>query len=280
MRDPNSIFQAGAPRYAPSHLKECERNDQMRVGGDVDYDSTGQGYARQRRPDPRIAVAIEAALGDAQTIVNVGAGSGSYEPSGRRLLAVEPSAIMRAQRPAGAAIAIRAYAEDLPLDDDAVDAAMAVATVHQWADRATGLAELRRVARGPVVVLAFDGPALAGWWLNDYAPELVAAEQARYPDIGEMAAALGARVETRVVPIPIDCTDGFTEAFYGRPERLLDPAVRRAQSSWGFVAPDVEPRFVAQLSADLDSGRWDERYAAWRRLPQYEGSVRLLVGWP
>ncbi|WP_296596047.1 methyltransferase domain-containing protein [Phenylobacterium sp.] len=252
----------------------------MRAGGDVDYDSTGQGYATQRRPDPRIAAAIEAALGDAQTVVNVGAGAGSYEPAGRRLLAVEPSAVMRAQRPPGAAIAIHAYAEALPLDDGAVDAAMAVATVHQWADRTKGLAELRRVARGPVVVLAFDGPALGDWWLNDYAPELIAAEQRRYPDISQTAAALGSKVEVRVVPIPIDCTDGFTEAFYGRPERLLDPAVRRAQSSWGFVGPEVEPRFVARLSDDLDSGRWDERYGAWRRLPAYEGSVRLLVGWP
>lgn len=252
----------------------------MPTGGDVDYDSTGQGYALQRRPDPRIAAAIEAALGDARTVVNVGAGAGSYEPAGRQVLAVEPSAVMRAQRPRGSAIAVSAYAEALPLDDGAVDAAMAVATIHQWADLAKGLAELRRVARGPVVVLAFDGPSLADWWLNDYAPELIAAEQKRYPEIGTTAAALGSRVETHIVPIPIDCADGFTEAFYARPERLLDPVVRRAQSSWGFVEPEVEPRFVAALAADLDSGRWDELYGAWRSLPSYEGSLRLMVGWP
>jgi len=252
----------------------------MRMGGDVDYDSTGHGYASVRRPDPRIAAAIDAALGDARTVVNVGAGAGSYEPVGRQVLAVEPSAVMRAQRPPGAAIAIHGFAEALPLDDASVDAAMAVATIHQWADRAKGLAEMRRVACGPVVVSAFDGPALANWWLNDYAPELIAAERKRYPDIEASLAALGSKVEMRVVPIPIDCTDGFTEAFYARPERMLDPAVRRAQSSWGFVDPEVEPRFVAQLSADLESGRWDERYGHWRTLPQYEGSVRLLVGWP
>lgn len=248
--------------------------------GDVDYDRTGQGYALQRRPDPRIAEAIRSALGDARTVLNVGAGTGSYEPDDRYVLAVEPSAVMRAQRPPSAGVAIKGFAEALPLDDGAVDAAMAIATVHQWPDLAKGLAELRRVARGPVVVAAFDGPALARWWLNDYAPELIAAEQARYPGIETVAAALGATTEVRTIPIPLDCTDGFTEAYYGRPERLLDPAVRRAQSSWGFVDPSVGPRFEAGLAADLASGAWDARYGDWRRRPSYEGSLRLIVGQP
>jgi hypothetical protein len=187
---------------------------------------------------------------------------------------------MRAQRPAGAGPAIQAFAEALPLDDDAVDAAMAVATVHQWADMAKGLAELRRVARGPVVVVAFDGPALAGFWLNDYAPELIAAEQARYPGLDAVCAGLGGRVEVTTIPIPIDCIDGITEAFYARPERFLDVAVRRAQSSWGFVDPAVEPRFEAALAADLASGAWDERYGHWRALPTYEGSLRMIVSRP
>jgi SAM-dependent methyltransferase len=213
-------------------------------------------------------------------VLNVGAGAGSYEPADRYVLALEPSATMRAQRPAGAAPAIRGVAEALPFDDGAFDAAMATYTVHQWPDLAKGLAEMRRVARGPVVVLAADGDALPDWWLNDYAPELIAAEQGRYPALGAIAEAIGARVEVTAVPIPIDCTDGFTEAFYARPERMLDAAVRRAQSSWGFVAPEVEPRFVETLSADLASGRWDERYGDWRRKPVYEGALRLLVGRP
>ena len=252
----------------------------MKMGGDVDYDRTGQGYAAQRRPDPRIAEFIWSALGDARTVLNVGAGAGSYEPTDRYVLAVEPSATMRAQRPAGACMAIAAYAEALPLDDDAVDAAMAVATVHQWADLAAGLGELRRVARGPVVVVAFDGPALSRFWLNDYAPELTSAEQGRYPGVAAVAAAIGRRVEIRTIPIPADCVDGFTEAFFARPERLLEPAVRRAQSSWGFVDAGVEPRFAAALSADLTSGAWDARYGDWRTRPAYEGSLRLIVGWP
>jgi SAM-dependent methyltransferase len=252
----------------------------MAVGGDYDYDSRGAGYAQQRRADPRIAAHIHAALGDARTVLNVGAGAGSYEPTDRYVLAVEPSATMRAQRPAGLGLAIEAVAERLPLDDRSVDAVMAVATVHQWPDMARGLAELRRVSRGPVVVVAFDGTALERFWLNAYAPELIGAELARYPGLDAVAAGVGRNAEIRTVPIPFDCTDGFTEAFYGRPERLLDPAVRRAQSSWGFVGAEVEPRFVETLSADLASGAWDARYGALRTQPTYDGALRIIVGYP
>ena len=252
----------------------------MQPAGDFDYDARGQGYGQQRRTDPRIAAYVHAALGDARTVVNVGAGAGSYEPADRYVLAIEPSAGMRAQRPAGAAPAIHGVAENLPLDDNSVDAAMAMATVHQWRDVARGLCELRRVARGPVVVLAFDGDALPRFWLNDYAPEVISTEQRRYPRLERIAAAIGSTATISMIPTPIDCTDGFCEAFYARPERLLDPAVRRAQSSWGFVSPEVEPRFVETLSADLASGRWDEHYGAWRRRPQFEGSTRLIVGLP
>ncbi|ATQ44755.1 SAM-dependent methyltransferase [Caulobacter mirabilis] len=248
--------------------------------GDVDYDQTGTGYGRQRRADPRIAARIHAALGDARTVLNVGAGAGSYEPADRYVLAIEPSAVMRAQRPEGGGVAVRAFAEALPFDDGAFDAAMAVATVHQWADLAKGLAELRRAARGPVAVLLFDGPALDRFWLKAYAPELIAAEQRRYPALDAVAAGLGGRVEVQDVPIPIDCTDGFTEAFYARPERLLEADVRRAQSSWGFVPDGAEARFVRTLSDDLASGRWDERYGDWRERPTYEGSLRLIVSRP
>jgi SAM-dependent methyltransferase len=250
-----------------------------RIGGDFDYDKHGAGYAKQRRPDPRIAARIWAALGEAGTVVNVGAGAGSYEPQDRHVIAVEPSAAMRAQRPAGRP-AIRGFAEDLPLDDRSVDAAMATMTVHQWADLAKGLAELRRVSRGPVVVLAGDPDALPRFWLNDYAPELVAAEQRRYPAIAEIAAAIGSHSGVEVIPIPLDCTDGLCEAFYGRPERLLNPEVRKAQSSWGFLESGVEDRAVAALAADLESGRWDERHGHLRTQPTYEGALTLIIGHP
>ena len=250
------------------------------LAGDFDYDSHGAGYAAQRRPDPRIAARVHAALGSARTVLNVGAGAGSYEPADRYVIAVEPSAAMRAQRPPHAVPAIDARAEDLPFDDGCLDAAMATVTVHQWADTARGLSELRRVARGPVVVLTFDGDALDRFWLAEYAPELIAAERRRYPPIDAIAAAVGATCEVYEVPIPADCLDGFTEAFYARPERFLDDAVRAAQSAWGFVDDTVIARFTRRLHADLADGAWDERFGHLRTQPEFLGSLRLLVGMP
>jgi SAM-dependent methyltransferase len=250
------------------------------MGGDVDYETTGHGYAARRRPDPRIAALVHRGLGDAATVLNVGAGAGSYEPADRYVVAVEPSARMRAQRPATAVPALDATAERLPFDDDAFDAVMATVTVHQWADAARGLSELRRVARGPVVVLTFDGDALDRLWLAGYAPELIAAERRRYVPIGTIAAAIGATADVIDVPVPIDCVDGFTEAFYARPESFLDPRVRAAQSAWGFITPKATQRTVETLRQDLTSGHWDQTYAGWRTQPHFTGSLRLLVGHP
>jgi len=250
------------------------------LAGDFDYDTHGRGYAHRRRPDPRIATLIHAALGDARTVLNVGAGAGSYEPDDRYVLAVEPSAAMRAQRPPGAAPALVATAERLPFDDDTFDAVMATVTVHQWRDTTVGLTELRRVSRGPVVVLTFDGDELDRFWLADYAPELIAAERRRYPAIATVAAAIGRLTEVREVPIPIDCVDGFTEAYYARPEAFLDPHVRAAQSAWGFITPEATKRAVDRLRSDLTSGRWQQTYGHLLTQPQFTGSLRLLVGRP
>ncbi|HEX6277299.1 MAG TPA: methyltransferase domain-containing protein [Polyangiaceae bacterium] len=249
-------------------------------GGDVDYDAHGAGYALKRRTDPRIEALVHAALGNAKTIVNVGAGAGSYEPLDRHVIAIEPSRVMRAQRSPLHSPAIDGVAERLPLDDASVDAAMAMITVHQWADAARGLKELRRVTRGPVVVLTFDPDALDRFWLADYVPELVAAERTRFPYIDSIRGSLGGTSRVTVVPVPIDCVDGFTEAYYARPERFLEPAVRRSQSAWGFVGPDVADRRIGELTADLASGKWDQRYGEWRRRPTFEGSLRLVVADP
>ena len=220
---------------------------------------------------------IHRALGDARTVLNVGAGAGSYEPEDRQVLAVEPSAAMRAQRPRHRAPAIDASAESLPFDDQSFDAAMATVTVHQWSDHERGLRELRRVSCGPVVILTFDGDALDRFWLADYVPELIDAERGRYPSIARIEAILGSRTAVLEVPIPIDCTDGFTEAFYARPEEFLHEDVRRAQSAWGFVEPAIEARFVEQLRVDLDTGTWDARYGELRRQPTFTGSLRLIT---
>jgi SAM-dependent methyltransferase len=248
--------------------------------GDWDYDRHGPGYTAYRQPEPRIAEMVLGALGPARTIVNVGAGAGSYEPVDRYVLAIEPSAIMRAQRPAHLAPAVSAVAEHLPLDDGAVDAAMAMVTVHQWPDSQRGLREMRRVARGPVVVLTFDGDALDQYWLADYSPELMAAERRRMPSIASIRAALGGSSEVTVVPVPADCADGFTEAYYARPEMLLDPRARAAQSAWGFITAAEQDEAVARLRADLESGAWDARYGPLRRAPSYNGALRLVVAHP
>ena len=250
-----------------------------RTGGDFDYETHGGGYARQRRPDPRIEAMVHAALGEARTVVNVGAGAGSYEPSDRQVIAIEPAAAMRAQRPADRP-AIIGFAEQLPLDDASVDAAMAMYSDHQWADLDRGLAEMRRVARGPVLVMTGDASAFDRLWVSEYAPELLGAEARRTPSIPHIAERIGARSQVLTVPIPLDCADGFLEAFYGRPERLLEPQVRKAQSSWGFVGPGVEARFEAALTADLKSGAWDARFGHLRTQPTFEGALRLIVGRP
>jgi SAM-dependent methyltransferase len=250
------------------------------IAGDVDYAVHGRGYGHQRRTDPRLQAWVHAALGDARSVLNVGAGAGSYEPLDRQVLAIEPSAAMRAQRPAHLVPAVDAVAEKLPLDDQSVDAAMALVTVHQWPDLERGLAELRRVTRGPIVVLTFDGDALERWWLADYAPEMLAVERRRYPPIATLVEALGGACTVHTLPIPHDCVDGFSEAFYARPEAFLDPAVRRSQSAWSFVPDDVQARIVQRLGADLASGEWDRLHAEWRRRPFFEGSLRGIVSLP
>lgn len=250
------------------------------TAGDFDYETHGGGYAQRRRTDPRIAAFVHAALGDARTVVNVGAGAGSYEPLGRCVVAIEPSARMRAQRPAGHAPAVAAVAEALPFADGAFAAAMATNTVHQWTDLERGLSELRRVSRGPVVVLTFDGDAFDRNWLVEYVPELVAFERRRMPAIDRVVAALRGTTVVTPVPVPADCRDGFIEAFLGRPECFLDPMIRRAQSPWGLIRPEIVDRAVAQLRADLVSGAWDRRHAALRLQNEFIGALRLVTAFP
>lgn len=218
-----------------------------------------------------------AALGDARSVVNVGAGAGSYEPADRDVVAVEPDPVMRAQRTTPA---IDAVGEDLPFEDDAFDAAMAMITVHQWRDADRGLAELRRVARGPVVVLTFDPGHLADFWLARYVPDVIAHERGRFPPLRRLASGLGGDATIEPVPIPIDCTDGFIEAYYARPEAFLDPAVRAAQSMWRFIDDAELADGLGRLESDLADGRWDRAHGALRSEPLYEGSLRLLTARP
>jgi GNAT superfamily N-acetyltransferase/SAM-dependent methyltransferase len=245
----------------------------------VDYEQHGAAYPRHRRSDPRIAARIHAALGTARTVINVGAGTGSYEPTDRWVLAVEPSAAMRAGRAPGAAPAIDARAEALPLDDGAVDAAMACITVHHWEPPEAGLAELRRVARGPIVVLTFDLDALAPWQ-QEFLAEGLQIERPRFGPVGRVAAALGGQTRTETIPTPADCRDGFFDAYWNRPEALLDPSVRASQSMWALLPPGVEDRIVARLSAALQTGAWDAEHGHLRHLDAYQGALRLVISEP
>jgi SAM-dependent methyltransferase len=241
------------------------------------YDTIGAAYTVTRRTEPRIAAQVWAALGDAWTVLNVGAGTGSYEPPDRDVTAVEPSAVMRAQRPAGAARCVAATAESLPFEDQSFDAAMAFSTIHHWQDPIAGLREMRRVARR-VVVFTFDASE-TGWlnrfWLTrDYLPEVANLLTGR-PSLTELAGAIGARVEP--VLVPWDCADGFFEAYWRRPEAYLDEGVRRGVSVWTIVGPDAEQRAVRSLRADLASGRWAERNRDLAGLDAAELGLRLLI---
>jgi SAM-dependent methyltransferase len=221
------------------------------------YDTIGATYTVTRRTESRIAAQVWAALGDARTVVNVGAGTGSYEPSDREVTAVEPSAVMRAQRPAGAARCVAATAESLPFEDQSFDAAMAFATVHHWQDPIAGLREMRRVARR-VVVFTCDTNDRSWrrrfWLTRDYLPEVAAS---RVGLATELARAIGAQMEP--VLIPWDCADGFFEAYWRRPEAYLDENVRRGISVWASVGREAAQRAVRSLRDDLGNGRWAER---------------------
>jgi SAM-dependent methyltransferase len=238
------------------------------------YDTIGATYTVTRCTEPRIAAQVWAAFGDARTVLNVGAGTGSYEPPHLDVTAVEPSAVMRAQRPAGAAPCVDATAERLPFEDQSFDAAMAFATIDHWQDPIAGLREMRRVARR-VVVFTCDASDLDLFWLNrDYLPEYAGLWAGR-PSVTELAGAIGARTEP--VLVPWDCADGFYHAFWRRPEAYLDEHVRRGMSIWARVGPDAEQRAVHSLRDDLASGRWAERNRNLVNLDAAELGLRLLI---
>jgi SAM-dependent methyltransferase len=238
------------------------------------YDRIGGAYAETRRPDPRIARLIRAALGDATSVVNIGAGSGSYEPSDLAVVPVEPSELMIRQRPPSLPPAVRGVAEALPLPDKSVDAALTVLAVHHWADRPAALAEIRRVTRRRAVFFTHDPDATFGW-LDDYFPRLAGDTGSRYPDLAEFAV-LG-RMTIEPVPVPADCTDGFTAAYWRRPNAYLDEAIRANMSTFTLLDSRVVADGVARLARDLADGSWRSRYASLLSLPELDAGYRLVV---
>jgi SAM-dependent methyltransferase/ketosteroid isomerase-like protein len=241
------------------------------------YDRIGSGYTRHRRPDRRIAAAIHASLGDARTVVNVGAGAGAYEPTDRCVVAVEPSQAMIAQRPPGSAPVIVGAAAALPLADATVDAAMATLSLHHWPDWRTGVAEMLRVARRRIVVFTSDKRFDRFWLSGEYLDWLADWDAERFPTMDELLAELPNPTVT-AVPIPRDCTDGFLAAYYARPEAYLDPAVRQAMSIFA-LAPDPD-RVAASMRAledDLRSGDWDARHGSLRHTASIDAGYRLVA---
>ncbi|HEX3325254.1 MAG TPA: class I SAM-dependent methyltransferase [Solirubrobacterales bacterium] len=240
------------------------------------YNRIGLNYSDFRQPDPRIEATIWGALDDARSVVNVGAGAGSYEPTDREVIAIEPSPVMIAQRPLGAAPAIEGLAEALPLADKSIDAAMGVLTIHHWQDLDAGLAEMRRVARRRIVLLTLDAEiATETWLVKDYFPEAGSMDRDVMPSRATIQANLpGAVIEA--VPVPSGCLDGFTIALWDRPELLLDPEVRRASSIWHRMPPEAAKHGLKRLRAELESGRWDEKYGHLRSQAELDIGLRLV----
>ena len=236
------------------------------------YDVIGVNYAELRKPDRRIARIIESALGLAQTVLNVGAGTGSYEPTNRSVMAVEPSREMIRKRSPTAAEAIQASAENLPFDDNSFDASMAILTIHHWPDKEAGLREMRRVTRGRIVLLTFDPSRRP--WLTDYLPELAALDEAQMPTMSDYERWLGT-VQITPVFVPHDCSDGFLYAYWRRPAAYLDSHVRSGSSSfWAISSVEVG---LQNLRRDLETGEWERRYAELLGLDEYDAGFRLVV---
>lgn len=242
----------------------------------VIYDQIGKSYAATRQTEPRMARVIWQALGDAQSVVNVGAGTGSYEPRDREVLAVEPSATMIAQRAPGSAPAIRASAEHLPLPDRSYDAALAINTLHHWSDVRAGLGELRRVARRRLVIVTRDARLAQPFWLMQrYFPALDQSQRG-IAIVDLMRSELG-ELEAIPLTVPRDCEDGLLSAYWARPERYLDESVRSSISNFALADPDVVARGLERLRADLESGAWDRDYGELRTRPEIDFGLRVFV---
>lgn len=249
---------------------------------DARYDRIGHGYTATRKEEPRFVALINAALGSARTVVNVGAGAGSYEPNDRHVIAIEPSDIMSAQRPRERAPAIKAFAHSLPLRDQSVDAAMSVLSVHHWdQNQEQGVRELRRVARGPVVILTCD-PEISGamWLMSDYLPEVAALDRTAFPSMDQLSTWLGGTTKIEPVLVPRDTCDWMLMSFWAHPERVLDAAARQATSGFARMPEGVVDRVVSEVRRDLSDGTWEARHGHLRKLLSYDAGLRLVINTP
>ncbi len=237
------------------------------------YDTIGRRYCDHRIPDPRITVSLNRKIGRAQRIVNIGAGTGSYEPADRDVIAVEPSAVMIAQRPQGAPPVVQARAENLPFLDGSFELAMAILTIHHWTDRQRGLAEAARVANGRIILLTWIGFP-RGFWLLDYLPEIEKLDMPMFPGIEDLRHCLGP-INVEILSIPHDCTDGFLCAYWRRPEAYLEPEVQSGISTFSRISQVQGP--LEQLAADLKTGEWERRYGALLARDSFDYGYRIIT---
>lgn len=244
------------------------------------YDKIGSGYRAPRRPDPRIEAMIAAQFEGTKSLINVGAGAGSYEPADKSVIALDASITMIKQRPAGAAPCVLGHAEALPFAENSFDAATAFLTYHHWSSVFDGLAELRRVARNRIVILTWDPDSADALWISrDYLPENIEFDRAIFPPLDQVAAALGTSTVS-TVPVPHDCTDGFLGAYWRRPHIYLEPEAQRGISTFQRLPKAVIDRGMKALRADLDSGAWEAKYGELLGLDSIDLGYRLIVARP
>jgi SAM-dependent methyltransferase len=244
--------------------------------GDVNYELIGNSYKGFRKPETKILEVILSQLGNAHSVLNVGAGTGSYEPKDLNITAVEPSSTMREQRPKELKPAVDAIAEDLPFADKTFDASMSIFSIHQWKDLRKGLSEMRRVTQGKVILMSCLPSRVCDYWLYEYAPLILEIEAKRFPSKDEIEDGLSQKVNSIQIPIPLNCSDGFNEAYYGRPEHLLNKNARHSCSSWSFVDNSLADEYVCNLKKDIESGSWDLKYGNLRKTDFYLGSLYLF----
>ncbi|EAL65475.1 hypothetical protein DDB_G0283975 [Dictyostelium discoideum AX4] len=266
-----------------SNLLNSRKDDGS--AGDVNYaEKVFLNYNVYRQPEPEISNLIHKAFGESKSILNVGAGAGSYEPkqgeNGYTITAVEPSASMRELRPKEFSVAIDAFVENLPFNNNQFEASMSTFSIHQWSNIEAGLKEMRRVTKNQVILLTCDPKLVQDFWLNEYAPGVLGAEAKRYPTIEKISEFLGGEIEVISIPLPLLCKDGFNEAYYGRPEMFLNPSARGSCSAWTFVDEPTRQSYLNHLKNDLESGEWDKKYSNLRTQSHYNGSLILIISRP
>ena len=243
-----------------------------------DYDKHGHNYSNIRQEEPKIAKVIHKELIDCQTILNVGAGAGSYEPKNKYLIALEPSVEMRKQRiKMKKSPAVIGASDSIPFDDNSFDCCMSILSVHHWKDMKKGINEMVRVSKKKVIIVTFDPEHLNDFWNFEYFPEVVEVERKRYPTINTLEKLFGKKLKIVKIPIPFNCKDGFQEAFYGRPEAFLHKEVRKSQSAWGFIDKKIENRIVKKLETELRNGEWDKKYGKYRKMKEFTCAFRMLI---